>query len=181
MSAFSLRSRRLVLRDFEPADLDDVARLVGDDRVTRWLSYDSKSRDQAAQMIAGAIQRRASEPRTEYYLGIELDNTVIGFCRLGLDGVQAAKLGYAVGPDHQGNGYATEAARTLVDYGFDALPVHRVSAAIGPDNLASVAIAKTLGMTYEGRIRDHVYTNQAWRDSLLYSILQPEWNPAIDQ
>jgi RimJ/RimL family protein N-acetyltransferase len=30
-------------------------------------------------------------------------------------------------------------------------------------------------MTYEGRLRDHVHTNGAWRDSLLYSVLAHEW------
>lgn len=47
--------------------------------------------------------------------------------------------------------------------------------AIGPDNAASIAVATKLGMQYEGRIRDHVYTNGAWRDSLLYSVLSDEW------
>jgi RimJ/RimL family protein N-acetyltransferase len=42
-------------------------------------------------------------------------------------------------------------------------------------NTASIAIVRRLGMTYEGRIRDHVYTNGRWRDSLLYSVLVNEW------
>ncbi|MGH3903793.1 MAG: GNAT family N-acetyltransferase [Pseudonocardiaceae bacterium] len=46
---------------------------------------------------------------------------------------------------------------------------------MGPDNAASIAIAQRLGMTYEGRIRDHVHTNGQWRDSLLYSVLTDEW------
>jgi ribosomal-protein-alanine N-acetyltransferase len=44
-----------------------------------------------------------------------------------------------------------------------------------PDNAASIAVAKHLGMSYEGRIRDHVFTNGGWRDSLLYSGLEDEW------
>ena len=46
---------------------------------------------------------------------------------------------------------------------------------MGPGNTASIAIVRRLGMTYEGRIRDHVYTNGQWRDSLLYSVLADEW------
>jgi hypothetical protein len=37
------------------------------------------------------------------------------------------------------------------------------------------APAKRLGFTYEGRLRDHVFTNRVWRDSLLHSILDHEW------
>jgi hypothetical protein len=50
-----------------------------------------------------------------------------------------------------------------------------ISVAIGPANAASIAATRQLGMTYEGRIRDHVYTNGQWRDSLLYSMLVDEW------
>jgi RimJ/RimL family protein N-acetyltransferase len=54
--------------------------------------------------------------------------------------------------------------------------LHRISTAIGPDNAPSIALVQGLGFQYEGRIRDHVYTNGAWRDSLLYSLLAPERN-----
>ncbi|MFC6018424.1 GNAT family N-acetyltransferase [Plantactinospora solaniradicis] len=164
------------LRDFRPDDVADTLALVGDDRVTRWLSYDSRSHDQAAAMIEGAIQRAQAEPRMEYYLAItNKEDRMIGFGRLGLGGVKAAKLGYAIHADYWGHGYATDAARTLITYGFNTLQLHRITAAIGPENAASIAVAKRLGMQYEGHLRDHVYTNGAWRDSLLYSTLAHEW------
>jgi RimJ/RimL family protein N-acetyltransferase len=56
-----------------------------------------------------------------------------------------------------------------------AISSHIVSAAVGADNDASIAIVKRLGMQYEGRIRDHVFTNGDWRDSLLHSLLASEW------
>ena len=99
---------------------------------------------------------------------------MIGFARLGLTGHQAAKLGYAINADHWGHGYATDVARTILAYGFQALRLHRITAAIGPDNAASIAVVERFGMQYEGRLRDHVYTNGAWRDPAL-SILAPEW------
>jgi hypothetical protein len=52
----------------------------------------------------------------------------------------------------------------MIAFGFEELRSHRISGAIGPDNAASIAVVSKLGMQYEGRIRDHVYTN-AWRDS----------------
>src|SRR3712207_9130744 len=69
---------------------------------------------------------------------------------------------------------STDAARTLIGYGFDQLSLHRISAAIGPDNDPSIALVRRLGFQYEGRIRDHVHTNGAWRDSLLFSIRSEE-------
>lgn len=178
MTPYPLRisGRQVTLRDFRREDADAAYAVVGDERVTRWLSFDTRSRAQTSTMIEGAIERAQLDPRTEIYLAVTLpDDDLIGFARLGLDGVQAGKLGYAIRADQWGRGYATDAARTLTHYGFRQLGLHRISAAIGPDNDPSVALARRVGFQYEGRIRDHVHTNGAWRDSLLYSVLTHEW------
>lgn len=153
--------------------------IVGDERVTWFLSFDSKSRDQQAELLAAAIERARQEPRTEYYLAVTTldDDRLIGFVRLGLSGVNAAKLGYAIAAEHWSKGYATDAARTMITFGFTTLDLHRISAAIGPDNAASIAAVNRLGFTREGRLRDHVHTNGGWRDSDLFSILSHEWKP----
>ena len=123
-----------------------------------------------------AAQRAQSTPRTEYYLAVTAPNDeLVGFARLGVTGVKAAKLGYAIRADRWGKGYATDAARSMITFGFEDLRLHRISAAIGPDNEASIAVVQKLGMKYEGRIRDHVFTNGAWRDSVLYAVLDHEW------
>ena len=173
----TLAGDRVRLREFRADDLDDSDAILGDDRVTRWLSFDSRTREQQAEMLTGAIERAQQTPRTEYYLAVttHTDDRLIGFVRLGLGGVQAAKLGFAVAAAHWGHGYALDAARTLIDFGFTTLGLHRISAAIGPDNAASIAIVTRLGFTEEGRLRDHVFTNGAWRDSILYSVLAYEW------
>ena len=172
-----LTGRRIILRDFRREDAAAAHSVVGDETVTRWLSFDTRTHAQTSTMIASAIERAQQDPRTEFYLAVTLPNDdLIGFARLGLDGVRAAKLGYAIRADQWGKGYATDAARTLVNYGFEQLDLHRISTAIGPDNAPSIALVQRLGFQYEGRIRDHVYTNGAWRDSLLYSLLAPEWN-----
>ena len=165
------------LREFRLDDLDDYLAIVGDDRVTNWLSFDSRDRDTARQALAAAVERSQQDDRPDYMLAVTRldDDRLIGFARLGPTGVQAAHLGYAIAADHWGHGYATDASRALVRFAFENLDLHRVSAAIGPENLASVAVVKRLGFSYEGRIRHHVFTNGAWRDSLLYSILAGEY------
>ncbi|HKT01328.1 MAG TPA: GNAT family protein [Rugosimonospora sp.] len=182
MDPITLTGRVVTLREFRADDAAAVLCVVGDERVTRWLSFDSRDAAGAAAMVDRAITRAQMAPRTEYYLAVTIlpDGELVGFVRLGLDGVRAAKLGYAVAADHWGRGYAGDAARVLVQFGFQDLGLHRISAAIGPNNEASIRVAKRLGMSYEGRIRDHVYTNGTWRDSLLYSVLEHEWPPTTD-
>lgn len=172
-----LQGKRVRLREFRPDDLNPSLSVVSDDRVTRWLSFDTLTPEQQAERLAGAIERTTHNPRTEYYLAVTTHNNdnLIGFTRLALSGVHAAKLGYAIAADHWGHGYATDATRTMINFGFSALNLHRITAAIGPDNTASIAVVKHLGFTREGRLRDHVFTNGAWRDSDLYAILAHEW------
>jgi RimJ/RimL family protein N-acetyltransferase len=165
------------LREFRTSDLEDYLAIVSDDRVTSWMSFDSRDRAEAEKALAAIIERSAQPDRPDYLLAVTRrdDDTVVGFARLGPTGVKAAHLGYAIHADHWGRGYATDASRVLLRFAFGPLGKHRVSAAIGPDNEASIAVVKRLGFSYEGRIRHHVFTNGDWRDSLLYSLLEHEY------
>jgi len=165
------------LREFRPADLEDYLAITGDDRVTDWMAFDSYDRDKAAEVLAGIVERSARENRPDHMLAVtrRQDDHLIGFARIAPSGAWAAKLGYAIHADHWGHGYATDASRVMLRFAFTTLGRHRVTAAIGPENEASIAVVKRLGFTYEGHLRDHVFTNGAWRDSLLYSLLEPEY------
>jgi len=178
MYPVELRGTQVRLRDVRAADEDGLLAIVGDDTVTRWLSFDSRSRDDVRGMLSAAAERSTRDPREDYYLGVVEPATddLVGLAMLSLAGVKAGKLGYAVRAASWGRGYATDAARTLVDFGFQKVGLHRISAAIGPDNTASLAVVERLGFQYEGRIRDHVFTNGGWRDSLLYSVLENDWS-----
>ena len=140
------------------------------------LDVDSYDRAKAEKNLAGIVQRSAQEDRPDYMLAVTRpDNDhVIGFARIAPSGASGAKLGYAIGADHWGHGYATDAARVLLRFAFGDLGRHRVTAAIGPENEASIAVIKHLGFTYEGHLRDHVFTNGEWRDSELFTILEHE-------
>ena len=174
-----LTGQSVTLREFEMSDVDATLAIVGDDRVTSWLSFDSRDHAQVEAMVSGIVGRAHEKDRTEHYFAIESGAEFVGFVRLGFSGVKAAKIGYAIKADCWGRGYATEAVVLALDFAFNQLKLHRASAAIGPDNRASVAIVKRLGFTYEGRIRDHVYTNGQWCDSLLYSVLADDWADRI--
>ncbi|GAA1125780.1 hypothetical protein GCM10009663_75410 [Kitasatospora arboriphila] len=65
----------------------------------------------------------------------------------------------------------------LCGLGVNALGLHRIWAARSPLNEASARTLLRAGMTEDGRIRDHVFSHGAWRDSITYSILEHEWTP----
>lgn len=124
-----LSGRRVRLREFSADDLDAVVAIVGDDRVTTFLSFDSKTRDQAEAMLADILERA----RTEFYLAVEplAGLPLVGFIRLALGRVRAAKLGYAIHADHWGRGYATDAVRTTPTVGFVDKPTQIAGLGVG--------------------------------------------------
>jgi ribosomal-protein-alanine N-acetyltransferase len=176
VTAIRIEGERIYLRDFVTTDLDATMAIVGDPEVTAFLSFDTKSRREQAALLADTIERAQLVRRSEYYLAVVLRDTdeLIGFARLGLGAHRSAKLGYAIRRTDWGRGLATESAKTLVVYGFQQLGLHRITAACGPDNPASQQVLVKLGFSLEGRLREHVFTNRAWRDSLLYSLLDTD-------
>jgi [ribosomal protein S5]-alanine N-acetyltransferase len=172
------RGSGILLREFTHDDLAEVYKLVSDDQVTNWLSFNSRSHEEARSMLNGIIERQQTSPRTEYYLAIvkaDQRDDILGFVRLGLSGVRAADLGYAIQPASQRRGIAQVAATTMIDFAFEHLDLHRLVANIGPTNTASIQLIRSLGFAYEGTLRDHVFTNNTWRNSVSYSLLAPEW------
>ena len=178
MYPVTIAGERITLRDFEPDDLEPSMAIVGDDDVTRTLSFDSRSRDEQAARLADDIARARGGQRPDYYLAIVVRDAdrLIGFVRLGLLGShRGGELGYALRKDHWGQGYASEAAGLMLDFAFSTAGLHRVQAATGPGNERSRVLLERLGFQREGHMRDHVFTNGAWRDSLLYALLEDEW------
>jgi ribosomal-protein-alanine N-acetyltransferase len=179
MYPVKIAGERVTLREFEPGDLEPSMTIVGDDEVTWTLSFDSRSRDEQAARLADDITRAQGDSRPDYYLAVVESGSdqLIGFVRLGLLPHRGGELGYALRRDHWGQGYASEAATLMLDFAFTTVGLHRVQAACGPDNVLSRSLLERLGFRCEGRLRHHVFTNGAWRDSLLYALLEHEWRP----
>ncbi|QUI25422.1 GNAT family N-acetyltransferase [Vallitalea pronyensis] len=90
-------------------------------------------------------------------------------------------IGYIFNPKFYGNGYATEAAKAVMQYGFDELGVHRVFAKCNPDNTPSWKLLERLSMEREGCSMKRVCFikdekgQPIWWDEYQYAILQEEW------
>ncbi len=86
-----------------------------------------------------------------------------------------ASLGYWCAIGFWGHGYATEAVRAIIDYGFRALALHRVYADCHGDNPASRRVLEKAGMTFEGRLRQHSFRVDRFADKLQFGVLRHEW------
>ncbi|MDX6743627.1 GNAT family protein [Actinocorallia sp. A-T 12471] len=172
------------LREFVEGDVEAVLQVYGDPVVTEHLSFTPRDREQVAKTIATVRAAALQTPRTEYSLAIARsdDGECVGFARLAVDGTHpgqsSAQLGFALRRDAWGQGFGTEAVTHLIDLGFRALGLYRLWGARSPDNTASARLMAKLGMVEEGRIRAHVNIAGTWRDSVVHSLLEPEWAPA---
>lgn len=80
-------------------------------------------------------------------------------------------LGYRFDENENGKGYAAESVKSVIDYAFENLKLHRVEANIIPQNKASIKVAEKLGFVYEGTSKKYLQINSVWEDHMHYVIL----------
>lgn len=131
------------------------------ERIAKWCANDKDD-------IGFAIETRADPP------------VLVG--NLALWGARAkdrcATLGIALGREHVGRGYGTDAMRVIVDYGFREMGLHRIQLGVAPFNPAGVRAYEKAGFVEEGRHRESVWHDGRWYDEVMMSVLDHEWAAA---
>ncbi|TVQ64359.1 MAG: N-acetyltransferase [Phycisphaerales bacterium] len=92
-----------------------------------------------------------------------------------------AEVGFVLGRDYRGNGYATEAARAMIGLAFGTLGVRKVMAVAFADNLASRRVLERCGMTLEASLRGHSMREGEPADDVMYGLLRREYDGGIRQ
>jgi ribosomal-protein-alanine N-acetyltransferase len=122
-----------------------------------------------ARIIATPWQQRPE-------FAIVLEGQVVGRVVLEIDRSNVtASLGYGVARAWWGRGVASEAARAVVDYGFEVLGLAKVWARADPRNGASVRVLEKVGMQREGLLRGHLLIRGERVDRVYYGLLREEW------
>lgn len=176
----TLPGERIVLREIELTDADAAYLWASDDAFFRYLPFETvKSRSEEEAFLRSVQREAVARPRYQYHLGITstTSNQLVGMARLGIKSPQHREgdMGYGLRPDRWGQGIATHAAALLLDFGFGQLGLHRIFACHHPENIASGRVLQKVGMLREGTLRENIFAHGAWRDSVLYSILDHEW------
>jgi len=147
----SLQTPRLLLRPWLPADLEPFARLNADPRVMEHLPG-ALSREQS-DALAGRIAAHFTE-RGFGLWALEVPGVArfVGFVGLSVPRFETAftpcvEVGWRLAAEHWGRGYATEAARAALAFGFDGLGLTEIVSFTVPANLRSRAVMERIGMT----------------------------------
>jgi RimJ/RimL family protein N-acetyltransferase len=157
-----IETERLVLRKPRKGDAKALHAAYSDPEVMRFIGLGETFGDleETRAWIDKALARWKADGFGHFV--IEKDGKVIGrsgflvwdpdewrtgtLAELGDDA--AVELGWLVAREHWGNGYATEAALALRDYGFRELGLPRLISLIAPGNDASVRVAEKIGSRY---------------------------------
>jgi RimJ/RimL family protein N-acetyltransferase len=174
-----LETQHLILREFKAEDWAEVLAYQSDNRYLQYYPFIERSVEDVKVFIQMFLDQQEQQPRTKFQLAITLKSSgrLIGNCgvRQEKPGAHQGEIGYELSPDYWGQGFATETAQVMVDFGFSGLHLHRIWAECIADNQRSARVLEKLGMRLEGRLRENQFFKGRWWDTLVYALLAEEW------
>ena len=171
----ALFTARLVLRPFTLADAPVVQRLAGDRAVadTTELIPHPYEDGMAEKWISSHSQQFREQKCCNYAVVLKESGELIG--AIGLTLVMQhhrGEIGYWIGRPFWGQGYCTEAAQALLEYGFGELGLRRIHGRCLSRNPASGRVMLKIGMQHEGCLRGHCLKWGIYEDAELYGLVR---------
>jgi [ribosomal protein S5]-alanine N-acetyltransferase len=165
---FPLKTQRLLLRYFQSEDLEQIHGQVFNDAEVMHFGDGLQTKEWVHQWLTQHIAGYEKYGFGPYAVIEQKTQKIIGYCGLfyfpDINGKEEVEIGYRLARSTWGQGYATEAARAVLDFAFNDLQLSRLVALIDPGNIASMHVARKLGMHYEKDVMlegydhpDHLY------------------------
>src|SRR3954471_23029779 len=179
----TLHTDRLRLRPFTGGDAEALFALQSNAHVLRYWDAPPWSERARAERFITACQQMA-EGGSGARLAIDRvsDRAFIGWCsptRWNPD-YRSASMGYCLDDAAWGHGYATEAARALLQWAFDTLDLNRVQAETDTRNVASARVLEKIGFVREGTLREDCIVNGEVSDSFVFGLIRRDWEASSD-
>ena len=175
----TLVTDRLILRDFTEGDWQATLAYQSDPRYLGFYPWTQRTEPEVRDFVNLFVSQQQEQPRRNFQLALtqKSDGRLIGSGGVRVHNAkeQQANLGYELDPRFWGNGFATEAVRVLLRFGFQTLGMHRIHGECIAENTASVRVMEKNGMRQEAHFRDNAAFKDRWWDSLIYALLEEEW------
>lgn len=145
-----IETSRLRLRAFTPGDLDELYLVFGDGEVMTYISGGKpRTREATETGLLRTIEGWRDRGFGLWAVVEKESSRVVGYCGLiFLEGTTEIELAYGLAKSSWGKGFATEAARASLGFGFEELKLERIVAVVNPQNVASQRVLEKLGMKY---------------------------------
>jgi len=177
-NAVSFETGRLLLRPLSLSDSEVVMRLAGDKKVSDTVLFIPHPYPEglAARWIRSTRRKRISGSEQTFAVTIKAGGEFLGAMGLRIDkSGLIGDAGYWIGVPYWNKGYATEALRALISFGFETLGLHKITAHYLEGNIASGRVMEKSGMIKEGVQRKELHKNNNWFDTVHYGILSDEY------
>lgn len=178
-----IETDRLLLRAFEPGDIEAVAAYHALPEAQRFRGARVRSRADVQEALDTMLAERAlNRPGDMLSLAAvrRNDAQLVGQVALRWHDATAAQgeLRFVFNPAFQRQGYASEAVRAMLDFGFADVDLHRIFTRCDARNQAVARMLKSLGMRLEAHYREHALFQGEWDEELHFAILDREWRRA---
>ena len=170
-----LKTQRLILRPLKVGDARAIYEYSNKPGFGQCLKRKKPfTRRDVIKYVSGILNK---EPVVYWVMLLKKNNQLIGDCGLCEWNQQAqrAELSYAVSPDAWNQGYATEAALCVMQFGFENTGVNRIQAICNSANSRSERVMQKCGLKPEGVLRQYIQCDGQPLDMKMYSILKQEW------
>ena len=170
---------RLKLRLIKASDLESIHNLHSLPETDRYNTLGiPKNLEQTRSIINPWMREHESSTIKNYTFAIDtnLEETFICLFGLKLGGskYKSAEVWDLIHPDHWNMGYATESLKAVLEFGFETLQLHRITAGCAVDNIGSIKVLEKAGFQREGKGRQILPLKTGWSDNFLYSILETD-------
>jgi RimJ/RimL family protein N-acetyltransferase len=174
---------RLILREFQLDDWQAVLRYQSDPLYLRYYAWESRTEEDVRAFVSAFVAQQAESPRCKFQFALTLreDNRLIGNCGLRITTSPPhgqANIGYELDSSFWGNGYATEAASDMLEFGFTALGMQCLSADCLSENMGSLRVLEKIGMREKALLRDSEHFKGRNWDSVHHTLTRDEWQKA---
>lgn len=170
-----LETERLHLREMTPSDVTALLRHFGNPAVVQFIDMQPiKTIEQANEWLQWIGGFFGAKDGLRWGITLKEDGSFIGSAGLhnwNREG-HYAEVGVDVTPPYWGQGYATEALRRLVDFGWEHMKLNRIEADVVKDNPASMRVLKKVGFKEEGVLRQRLRKGGKYYDIHLFGILR---------
>ncbi|SHF37682.1 Protein N-acetyltransferase, RimJ/RimL family [Seinonella peptonophila] len=171
-----LETERLMLRLFQSTDAKSVQKLAGHEEIARTtLGIPHPYPDGVAEAWIEHVRRAAERGEMfSFALIRKEDHQLIGCVSLRVKSANDGELAYWVGRPYWGQGFATEASKKVVNFGFEVLGLNRVYAKAMTKNPASYKVMSKIGMKYKETLSRHLLKSGVYEDLVLYEMTRPK-------
>lgn len=180
--AYRIRTPRLLLRCWNPADAPLAAKIVqaNVDHLLPWLPWANNEPEDLQFKVERMRSWRAKFDRDEDYVyGIfdpEQTQVIGGTGMHKRVGDKAIEIGYWIDHEHINQGLATEVSSALVKVAFEILDMRRVEIHCDPRNVRSAAVPRKLGFIHEGTFRERLPgVDIGWTDLMIWSFFRADY------